>query len=105
MGNNMNLFKENKDPKDVFDRLILEEQYAEAFAYAIDNHLEREALKICIEYIQEDDEAHDNTKINYDDFVASGDRLTSNQETAKKDSWKIRYDDVAYIKCLKWIEY
>jgi hypothetical protein len=52
----MNLFKENPDPKDVFDKLILEEQYAEAFSYAVDNHIEREALKICIGYIQEDDE-------------------------------------------------
>lgn len=65
----MNLFKENPDPKDVFDRLILEEAYAEAFAYAIDNHIEREALKICIGYIEEDDEYHDQTPIDNDSFV------------------------------------
>ncbi|OGD52550.1 hypothetical protein A3K80_09215 [Candidatus Bathyarchaeota archaeon RBG_13_38_9] len=62
----MDLFKEDLDPKHIFDTLILDENYAEAFAYAIDNHIEREALKICIEYIQEDDEREDDTPVDYD---------------------------------------
>lgn len=52
----MDLFKDQPDPKEVFDNLIWEEKYAEAFKYAVDNNIERDALKICIGYIQEDDE-------------------------------------------------
>lgn len=39
-----------------FDILLMNEDYAEAYAYAIDNGLEKEALRLCIEYVQEDDE-------------------------------------------------
>jgi hypothetical protein len=55
----MELFKEEPDAIEIFDRLILDEQYAEAFAFAIDNGIEREALRICIDYIKDDDERSD----------------------------------------------
>lgn len=81
----MELFEEKTEPIAEFEIMIWNGEYQEAFQFAVENHIESDALRLCLEMFDEDDEE------------IADKRTWEEHNTIKDESYSVGFSTTTFI--------